>query len=140
MADQPRHDETAPDEWGRLGAFIRSQRRLKELSQRELAKLTNLSDPYVSQIERGMHQPSVKVLKSLATALNIRVETMLVAAGLLDSRPTNEDVLDTETAIRVDPRLSDEQKLALLSVHRSYVTANEAINRSAPGAVEEGQA
>ena len=68
----------------RLGAFIKSQRRLKALSQRELAKLTDLSDPYVSQIERGLHQPSIKVLKSLAKALNVQVETMLSYAGLLD--------------------------------------------------------
>ncbi|MCP3937911.1 MAG: helix-turn-helix domain-containing protein [Actinomycetia bacterium] len=124
MADKPEDDEAAPDEWGRLGAFIRSQRRLKELSQRELAKLTDLSDPYVSQIERGLHQPSVRVLKSLANALNVQVETMLVAAGLIDAKHRDSVQLDAETAIRTDPKLTDDQKEALLSVYKSYVSTN----------------
>lgn len=112
----------------RLGAFIKSQRRLKALSQRELAKLTDLSDPYVSQIERGLHQPSIKVLKSLAKALNVQVETMLSYAGLLEARIGDGEApeLDTEVAIRTDSRLTDAQKDALLTVFRSYLTANEA--------------
>ncbi len=88
-----------------------------------------LSDPYVSQIERGLHQPSIRVLKSLAKALNVQVETMLSYAGLLEARigePT--DAQDTEVAIRTDTRLSDGQKDALLSVYRSYITANETNN------------
>jgi transcriptional regulator with XRE-family HTH domain len=120
----PADDQLADD---RLGAFIKSQRRLKALSQRELAKLTDLSDPYVSQIERGLHQPSIRVLKSLAKALNVQVETMLSYAGLLEARIGDEtEAADTEVAIRTDPRLSDGQKDALLSVYRSYITANEA--------------
>lgn len=113
-------DEDA--ELGRLGAFIRSQRKLKELSQRELARLTDLSDPYVSQLERGLHQPSVRVLKSLANALNIQVETMLAAAGVLEQRmgKNKGERTDTEAAIRTDTDLSDSQKEALLGVYRSF--------------------
>jgi transcriptional regulator with XRE-family HTH domain len=71
---------------GALGAFIRSQRQLARLSSlRQLAELTSLSNPYLSQVERGMHQPSVRVLKLIAEALNISAETLLVQAGLLDA-------------------------------------------------------
>lgn len=111
-----------PDEQlGQLGEFIRTQRRLAQLSQRELARLTDLSDPYVSQIERGLHAPSVRVLRALAGALNISAETMLSYAGLLDPVEKPDTQLDTETAIRRDNHLSDEQKDALLDVYRSFI-------------------
>src|SRR6266511_4354173 len=67
-----------------LGAFIRAQRKLADLSLRELAELTDVSNPYLSQLERGLHQPSVRVLKSIAKALNLSAETLLAQAGLLD--------------------------------------------------------
>ena len=112
------------DDLGRLGAFIRTQRRLAELSQRELARLTDLSDPYVSQIERGLHQPSVRVLTSLAKALNVRADTMLGYAGWLEGLGTDEaDLPGTVSAIRSDSALSEEQKRALLTIYRSF-TAN----------------
>jgi transcriptional regulator with XRE-family HTH domain len=99
-----------------LGEFIRAQRKMMELSQRELAKLTHLSDPYVSQLERGLHEPSIRVLKSLAKALNVRAETMLSHAGLLEpgGAPTVVE------AIQHDPHLSEDQKIALLSVYRNF--------------------
>jgi len=99
-----------------LGAFIRAQRKLMELSQRELAKLTDLSDPYVSQIERGLHEPSVRVLRSLAGALNVRAETLLAYAGLLEP----EESSTVEEAVQADPYLDDSQKAALLGVYRSF--------------------
>jgi transcriptional regulator with XRE-family HTH domain len=99
-----------------LGDFIRTQRKMMELSQRELAKLTQLSDPYVSQLERGLHEPSVRVLKALAGALNVRAETLLSYAGLLEP----DEVPTVVEAIRADPHLTEEQKLALLSVYRSF--------------------
>src|SRR5690349_16368092 len=68
-----------------LGSFIRSQRKLANLSLRQLAELTSLSNPYLSQIERGLHQPSVRVLRSLADALNVSAETLLAQAGLFES-------------------------------------------------------
>ncbi len=105
-----------------LGAFIRTQRKLANLSLRELADLTEISNPYLSQIERGMHEPSVRVLRAIAGALNLSAETMLAQAGLLESAAgdTGAGAGRTEAAIRSDPALSDAQKEALLAVYRSY--------------------
>jgi transcriptional regulator with XRE-family HTH domain len=110
-----------------LGELIRSQRRLANLSLRELAERTHVSNPYLSQIERGLHEPSVRVLKAIADALNLSAETLLAQAGLLDddAEPGDADASNsTEAAIRRDPDLTDEQKTALLTVYRSYVAAN----------------
>jgi transcriptional regulator with XRE-family HTH domain len=109
-----------------LGSFIRAQRKLANLSLRQAAALANVSNPYLSQIERGLHEPSVRVLRSIARALNMSAETLLDSAGLLDdeaSRPSAGGS-DTEAAIRADPDLTDEQKQALLSVYRSYLLVN----------------
>src|ERR1700731_4156721 len=78
---------TAPGEAQReaLGAFIREQRKRANLSLRQLAELTSLSNPYLSQVERGLHQPSVRVLKALSGALNVSAETLLAQAGLIDA-------------------------------------------------------
>ncbi len=100
-----------------LGDFIRAQRKMLELSQRELAKLMEVSDPYVSQLERGMHEPSVRVLKALAGALNVRAETLLSYAGLLDPDQASTTVVE---AIQADPHLTDDQKTTLLSVYQSF--------------------
>lgn len=114
-----------PDEAGRrsLGAFIRSQRELAQMSLRQMAAVAEVSNPYLSQIERGLHEPSVRVLRSIAQALNLSAETLLEQAGLLS--PTDGPGNGTEEAIRGDPHLSDQQKQALLSVYRSYRAANE---------------
>jgi transcriptional regulator with XRE-family HTH domain len=118
-----------------LGAFIRTQRKLADLSLRQLAEMTSLSNPYLSQVERGLHQPSVRVLKLISDALNVSAETLLTHAGLLDgerpggatgsgpggtSRPTTRGP-DAEAAILADQRLSDEQKSALITVYRSML-------------------
>ncbi len=109
-----------------LGGFIRSQRKLANLSLRDLAERTKVSNPYLSQIERGLHEPSVRVLRSIAQALNVSAETLLAQAGLLDDDAgETESPPATEAAIRADAALSDEQKTALLAVYRSYVAANE---------------
>ncbi len=68
-----------------LGAFIRSQRKMANLSLRQLADLTSLSNPYLSQVERGLHEPSVRVLKAISVALNVSAETLLAEAGLVDA-------------------------------------------------------
>jgi transcriptional regulator with XRE-family HTH domain len=111
-----------------LGAFIRSQRRLANLSLRDMAELTHVSNPYLSQIERGLHEPSVRVLRSIARALNLSAETLLSQAGVLEGEEPpvggNGDGPRTETAIRCDPGLTDGQKEALLAVYRSYRAAN----------------
>ena len=114
-----------------LGAFIRSQRRMANLSLRQLAELTHLSNPYLSQVERGLHQPSVRVLKAISDALNLSAETLLAQAGLIDAvtaDPAAGDVGEadtslpqTEDAIRSDERLSEEQKAALIAVYRSML-------------------
>jgi transcriptional regulator with XRE-family HTH domain len=110
-----------------LGAFIRSQRKLANLSLRQLAELTSLSNPYLSQVERGLHQPSVRVLRALADALNVSAETLLAEAGLLDQgadaarTDAGGGQCSVESVIRADARLDDEQKAALLAVYRSML-------------------
>ena len=111
-----------------LGAFIRTQRKMANLSLRQLAELTSLSNPYLSQVERGLHQPSVRVLKAISDALNLSAETLLAQAGLIDS-VTGESAdagesgqkSRTEDVIGTDERLSDDQKAALIAVYRSMV-------------------
>jgi transcriptional regulator with XRE-family HTH domain len=110
-----------------LGGFIRSQRKLANLSLRDLAERTRVSNPYLSQIERGLHEPSVRVLKAIAEALNVSAETLLAQAGLLEDEHDGDGdggEPAAEHAIRADPDLTDEQKTALLAVYRSYVAAN----------------
>jgi transcriptional regulator with XRE-family HTH domain len=112
-----------------LGGFIRSQRKLANLSLRDLAERTRVSNPYLSQIERGLHEPSVRVLKAIAEALNVSAETLLAQAGLLEDEQDGDGdgrEAAAENAIRADPELTDEQKTALLAVYRSYVAANRA--------------
>ena len=123
----------ASDTWNAqmeaLGAFIRSQRKLANLSLRQLAELTTLSNPYLSQIERGLHQPSVRVLKLLSGALNVSAETLLAQAGLLDAAADGDlaaeadepPATSVEAAILADERLADEQKAALLAVYHSML-------------------
>jgi transcriptional regulator with XRE-family HTH domain len=109
-----------------LGAFIRSQRELARLSLRQLAELTSLSHPYLSQVERGLHQPSVRVLKLIAEALNVSAETVLMQAGLLGGPDEGDADGDRTTErvtalIRADSRLSESQKAALLAVYDSML-------------------
>ncbi len=115
-----------------LGSFIRSQRKLSDLSLRELAERTRVSNPYLSQVERGLHEPSVRVLKAISQALNVSAETLLAHAGLLEDEDGGDATEragsepHTEGAIRADPDLTDDQKTALLAVYRSYVAGNRA--------------
>jgi transcriptional regulator with XRE-family HTH domain len=117
-----------------LGAFIRTQRRMANLSLRQLAELTHLSNPYLSQIERGLHQPSVRVLKQISDALNVSAETLMAQAGLIDKVAADavgvsaeadanpKAPAPTEDSIRADERLSEEQKAALIAVYRSMLS------------------
>ena len=116
---------------GALGAFIRQQRERAGLSLRQLAELTSLSNPYLSQVERGLHQPSVRVLRAISDALNLSAETLLAEAGLIDamagSSPDRKQAGQepaapaTEDVIRADQRLNEEQKAALIAVYRSML-------------------
>jgi transcriptional regulator with XRE-family HTH domain len=118
-------DDAEEANLGALGNFIRTQRRLANLTLREMADLARISNPYLSQIERGLHEPSVRVLRSIATALNVSAETMLAHAGLMDKvaerTGPESDVPTTEKAIRLDPELTDAQKDALLAVYRNFL-------------------
>mgnify|MGYP000161708362 CR=1 FL=1 len=106
-----------------LGTYIRSQRKLAELSQRELAALVNLSDTYMSQLERGLHEPSIRVLRSIAGGLNIGVDNLLRFMGADTEDADTEDSgqpLTAEAGILGDPDLSETQKRALLEVLRNF--------------------
>jgi len=115
-------DETWRDHLESLGTFIRSQRRLANLSLRELAERTEVSNPYLSQIERGLHEPSVRVIRAIALALDLSAETLLFHAGLLESNISSPDAGAgaTVAAIRADPYLTESQKRAMLAVYQSY--------------------
>lgn len=104
-----------------LGEFIRAQRQLANLSLREMASMTSVSNAYLSQVERGLHQPSLKVLHSIAAALQLSTEQLLAQAGWASGARGSASSGSTEEAIRTDPRLSPEQRAALLGVYRSFV-------------------
>ena len=104
-----------------LGALIRTQRTQAELTLRELADRANVSNPYLSQIERGLHAPSVRVLKAIAGALNLSAESLLIQAGVLDGDESDSGHPSVEEVVNADPRLSADQRIALLSVYRSFV-------------------
>ena len=117
-----------------LGAFIRDQRRRDRLSLRKLSELAGISNPYLSQIERGMRKPSAEILQAIAKALQISAETLYVQAGILEARPEGPDL---EAEIRRDPTLSERQKQALTDIYRSFQreTAEE---RSTGATASEG--
>jgi transcriptional regulator with XRE-family HTH domain len=112
-----------------VGAFIRRRRKLARLTLRQLAETTSLSNSYLSQLERGLHLPSVRVLKLLSDALNVSAETLLAQAGLLDLAPPGDGAAaadrspasPVESAISAEERLADEQKAALIAVYRSML-------------------
>ncbi|WP_226359589.1 helix-turn-helix domain-containing protein [Pseudonocardia sp. ICBG1142] len=138
-ADELRENgrRAAEDAWSAqvnaLGGFIRAQRQMAKLSLREMAAMTQVSNAYLSQVERGLHQPSLKVLRSIADALHLNTDQMLSRAGWAvgdpdtagDAAPPEEAAATSppgvEAAIEADARLSDEQKAALLGVYRSFV-------------------
>jgi transcriptional regulator with XRE-family HTH domain len=119
-------DDAARKQLESLGGFIRERRKQAEYSLRDLADRANVSNPYLSQIERGLHAPSVRVLKAIAAALNVSAESLLVQAGLLESTDEDGPGPSVEDAIRADPRISDDQKSAMLAVYRSYLAQNTA--------------
>jgi transcriptional regulator with XRE-family HTH domain len=107
--------------WDAFGTYLRSQRQLAQLSLRQLAALTKVSNPYLSQIERGLHRPSINIIKSLAEALNLSVSDLLAHAA--DIASGEERATTTRAAILNDPHLNDTQKSALLAVYHSMVDA-----------------
>jgi transcriptional regulator with XRE-family HTH domain len=105
-----------------VGTFIRSQRERAEMSIRKLAELANVSNPYLSQIERGLRNPSADILQQVANALRISVESLYVRAGILPD--LDRSISTVPEAIDNDPDLAPEQKVALLNVYESFVNSN----------------
>jgi transcriptional regulator with XRE-family HTH domain len=106
-----------------LGALLRAQRLAAELSLRELSERTNVSNAYLSQLERGLHEPSLTVLRAIATALGMPLGSLLDRAGLLERGEAEADsgMRETEAAILRDRELTEPQRTALLSVYRSFM-------------------
>lgn len=104
-----------------VGSFIRQQRERSALSLRKLAERAGISNPYLSQIERGLRKPSAEILKSIARALSISAETLYERAGLLEGR----EAADVESAIRDDTTLTEHQKQALSEIYRSFIAGHE---------------
>ena len=120
--------------WSELGEFIRSQRRVGQMSLRRLAELAGVSNPYLSQIERGLRRPSADILQQIARALRIQAETLYVRAGILDD--DRDDDLSVMDAVNRDPYLTPDQKQTLLRVYESFraeVAAADASLQAADG-------
>ena len=114
-------EEAIADRARALGEFIKEQRKVARLSLRKLSDMAEISNPYLSQIERGLRKPSADILQQLAKALRISAETLYVQAGILDERPEQPDLAH---AIDADQSLSESQKRALIQVLRSFQAEN----------------
>ena len=108
---------------GNLGDYLREQRRNAQLSLRQLADAAGVSNPYLSQIERGLRKPSAEVLQQVAKALRISAETLYVRAGILDAERDRDEV-ETRAVILADPTLTERQKQVLLQIYESFRKEN----------------
>jgi transcriptional regulator with XRE-family HTH domain len=115
-----------------LGEFIRDQRRNARLSLRKLSEAAGISNPYLSQIERGLRKPSAEILQAIARGLRISAETLYVRAGILDER--TREAPDVVDAILDDPTLNDRQKQVLIEIYRSFQTESRGREELAAGA------
>jgi transcriptional regulator with XRE-family HTH domain len=123
-----------------LGEYLREQRQAAQLSLRQLSEVAGISNPYISQIERGLKKPSAEILQALAKALRISAESLYVRAGILDERTDlgEPPVVDVTDAVLADPKLNDRQRAVLLDVYESFVgepaasTAPKAARTSKP--------
>jgi transcriptional regulator with XRE-family HTH domain len=111
-----------PDPWRDLGEFIREQRNVARLSVRRLSDMAGISNPYLSQIERGLRRPSAEILQQIAKALRISAETLYVRAGILDARDAEGNLTE---AILAEPNLTEDQKQTLLRIYRSFRLEND---------------
>jgi transcriptional regulator with XRE-family HTH domain len=118
-----------------LGDYLREQRGQAQMSLRQLAELTDVSNPYLSQIERGLRRPSAEVLQQIAKALRISAESLYVRAGILDADESGARMV--EDAIALDHRLTERQKTALLDIYRSFVGTDEASDTELAATVTE---
>ena len=122
-----------PDRWRDLGEFIREQRSTARLSLRRLSEQAGISNPYLSQIERGLRKPSAEILQQIAKALRISAETLYVRAGILEER----DLEDLESEILRDQHLTEDQKQTLIKVYQSFRHENEDRLVSPPAPVDD---
>ena len=111
--------------WHDLGEFIREQRNVGQMSLRKLSELAGVSNPYLSQIERGLRKPSAEILQQIARALEISSETLYVRAGILDEPDGTVDLI---AEIRRDPHIGEDQKKTMVRIYESFLRENEASN------------
>ena len=124
-----------PDRWHDLGSFIREQRNTARLSLRRLSELAGISNPYLSQIERGLRRPSAEILQQIAKALRISAETLYVQAGILEP---GTEAPDVSREILADPSLSEDQKQALIRIYLSFRHENAAGKPAKAANTQEG--
>jgi transcriptional regulator with XRE-family HTH domain len=117
----------------KLGEYIREQRSAAQISLRQLAKAADVSNPYLSQVERGLRRPSAEILSRIAAGLRISAESLYVRAGILEERSGDRTVLE---AISEDPTLTERQRRALLEIYAAFQTENSALQEQA-GTTEE---
>jgi len=120
---------------GSLGDYLREQRRTAQLSLRQLAEAAGVSNPYLSQIERGLRKPSAEILQQLAKALRISAETLYVRAGILDERV--DGGLEVTAAIMADPTINERQKRVLIDIYESFRKENQPAAATAGEGKEE---
>ncbi len=111
------------DGLGSLGAFIREQRDQAQMSLRQLSKAADVSNPYLSQVERGLRKPSAEILSRIAQGLRISAESLYLQAGILDQRDGDSTVT---TAIAADPTISERQRTTLLQIYAAFQAENAA--------------
>lgn len=116
-------DDMALNKVSELGHFIRDQRRTARLSLRKMSQMAGISNPYLSQIERGLRRPSAEILQAIAKALRISYETLYVKAGILEEH--DHDAIDTATAILRDLSITEKQKQVLVEIYQSFRHENE---------------
>ena len=120
--------------WRDLGEFIREQRRVGHLSLRKLSEMAGISNPYLSQIERGLRKPSAEILQQIARALEISSETLYVRAGILEAHAGDTDLV---TEIRRDSWLNEEQKKTLVQIYESFRAERRAAGFGSDERVED---
>lgn len=123
-------------EFGELGNYIRDQRNSAQISLRQLARLAGVSNPYLSQIERGLRRPSAEILQQIAKALRISAEALYVQAGMLEERSGDSTVAD---AVLGDRTLTERQKQVLLEIHESFRRENGARDADSGGAASAAE-
>jgi len=121
--------------WYELGEFIREQRRVGHLSLRKLSEMAGISNPYLSQIERGLRKPSAEILQQIARALEISSETLYVRAGILEPSDGETDLV---AEIRRDPWLNEDQKKTLVQIYESFRAERKAAGFGPPERAEDG--